>query len=63
MDLIGSWYDRFECSKDFQQGRLFPLTHSEFIKRAHNEIIDHTGKGKDFHFSEMGSTLCIVAFF
>jgi hypothetical protein len=32
----------------FSTRLTFPLTHSEFIKRAYNEIIDHTGRGRIF---------------
>ncbi len=46
----------------FPTRQTFLLPHSEFIKRTYNDIIDHTGEGKDFYFSEMGSTLCIVGF-
>jgi hypothetical protein len=69
-DLFGRSFDGFDwflvwslwIFQGFSTTQTFSRSHSEFIKRAYNEIINHTGKEKDFYFSEMGSTLCIVDF-
>ncbi len=48
MDLIGSWYDRFECSKGFKQGRLFP-SHTRNSLSVHiTKLLIIQGRGRIF---------------